>query len=63
MGKLRVLSGREVCQILAAHDFVPSGQQPEFLQEPEQLLPVPTFMSALQLTIGDLFGWLKPGNP
>lgn len=41
----------------------PSGQQPEFLQEPEQLLPVPDFVSTLQLTVGDLFGWLRPGNP
>ncbi|MCY6490650.1 Uma2 family endonuclease [Leptolyngbya sp. GGD] len=37
----------------------PSGQQPDFLQEPEHLLPVPAFMSNLQLTVGDLFSWLK----
>lgn len=40
----------------------PSGQQPEFLQQPEQLLPVPGFMSTLQLIVSDLFDWLKPGN-
>ncbi|MBW4441288.1 MAG: Uma2 family endonuclease [Plectolyngbya sp. WJT66-NPBG17] len=40
----------------------PSGQQPEFLQEPEQLLPVPAFMSAFRLTVGDLLSWLKLGN-
>ncbi|MBD1856797.1 MULTISPECIES: Uma2 family endonuclease [Leptolyngbya] len=37
----------------------PSDQQPDFLQEPEHLLPVPAFMSNLQLTVGDLFSWLK----
>ncbi|MBD2082055.1 Uma2 family endonuclease [Leptolyngbya sp. FACHB-17] len=40
----------------------PSGQQPDFIQEPEQLLPVPAFMSTLQLTVGELFGWLKLAN-
>jgi Uma2 family endonuclease len=40
----------------------PSGQQPEFFQRPEQVLPVPTFISTLHLTVGDLFSWLKPGN-
>lgn len=40
----------------------PSGQQPEFLQQPEQVLPVPDFISVLHLTVGDLFSWLKPGN-
>lgn len=41
----------------------PARQQPKFLQESEHLLPVPDFISTLQLTVGDLFGWLKPGNP
>jgi Uma2 family endonuclease len=40
----------------------PSGQQPDFLQAPEQVLPVPGFVSKLQLTVGELFSWLKPGN-
>lgn len=40
----------------------PSGQQPIFLQASEQLLPIPTFAAGLQLTVGRLFGWLKPGN-
>lgn len=40
----------------------PSGQQPEFLQDPEQLLPIPDFISTLRLTVGDLFGWLRPGR-
>lgn len=37
----------------------PSGQQPEFLQESHELLPVPALVSDLQLTVGDIFGWLK----
>jgi len=37
----------------------PSGQQPEFLQEADESLPVPSFVADLQLTIGDIFGWLK----
>jgi Uma2 family endonuclease len=37
----------------------PSGQQPEFLQEEQDALPVPNFMADLQLTIADVFGWLK----
>lgn len=37
----------------------PAGQQPELLQEPEEVLPVPNLVSDLQLTIGDIFGWLK----
>jgi Uma2 family endonuclease len=40
----------------------PSGQQPEFLQSPEDVLPIPDFMPALRLTVGDLFGWLKLGT-
>jgi Uma2 family endonuclease len=40
----------------------PNGKQPIFFQEPEQLLPVPDFMGDFQLTIGELFAWLKPGN-
>jgi len=37
----------------------PPGQQPELLDEGETILPVPAFMPELQLTVGDLFGWLK----
>jgi Uma2 family endonuclease len=33
-------------------------QQPEVFDEPENLLPVPAFASELQLTVGDVFGWL-----
>jgi Uma2 family endonuclease len=37
----------------------PSGQQPEFLQEADESLPVPPLVADLQLTIGDIFSWLK----
>lgn len=37
----------------------PSGQQPEFLQEEQETLLIPGLVSDLQLTIGDIFGWLK----
>ncbi|NJL89351.1 MAG: Uma2 family endonuclease [Coleofasciculaceae cyanobacterium SM2_1_6] len=40
----------------------PRGQQPEFFQEPDQLLPIPDFVPNLRLTVGDLFSLLKPGN-
>jgi Uma2 family endonuclease len=40
----------------------PAGQQPAFLQEPEQLLPTPEFIRDLQLSVGELFSWLKPGK-
>jgi Uma2 family endonuclease len=33
-------------------------QQTEVFDEPEELLPVPSFASELRLTVGDLFGWL-----
>lgn len=32
---------------------------PELLQEPADKLPVPELVAGLQLTVGDLFGWLK----
>jgi Uma2 family endonuclease len=35
-----------------------SKQPPELFYEVEQLLPVPSFASELQLTVGNLFGWL-----
>ena len=31
---------------------------PEVFDESEQQLPVPLFSSEIQLTIGELFGWL-----
>ncbi|MGI0491023.1 Uma2 family endonuclease [Alkalinema pantanalense CENA528] len=37
----------------------PSGQQPEFLQEAQDVLPVPRLVADLQLTIADVLGWLK----
>ncbi|TAG85870.1 MAG: Uma2 family endonuclease [Oscillatoriales cyanobacterium] len=40
----------------------PAGQQPISLQEPTDILPVPEFMGEMQLTLGEVFGWLKPGN-
>lgn len=36
-----------------------SQQQPLLLQEPEDSLPVPDFLSELKLTVGDIFSWLK----
>jgi Uma2 family endonuclease len=40
----------------------PAGQQPISLQEPSDRIPVPEFISELELTLGQVFGWLKPGN-
>jgi Uma2 family endonuclease len=37
----------------------PSGQQPELLQEAQEVLPVPNLVSDLQLTVDDVFSWLK----
>lgn len=37
----------------------PPNQQPELLQEEQQILPVPDLVSGLQITVGQLFGWLK----
>ena len=37
----------------------PLGQQPELLQEAEEVLPVPNLVADLQLTVGDVFDWLK----
>lgn len=33
-------------------------QEPEVLDEPDEIVPVPTFTSELQLTIRSLFAWL-----
>jgi Uma2 family endonuclease len=35
-----------------------NGGVAEVFDEPEQLLPVPSFARELQLTVGELFGWL-----
>ena len=37
----------------------PSGQQPTFFEEPDEKLPVPDVVKDLELTVGDVFGWLK----
>ena len=37
----------------------PTGQQPELLQKVGDVLPVPDLVEGLQLTVGDLFGWLR----
>nr|WP_199316779.1 hypothetical protein [Chroococcidiopsis sp. [FACHB-1243]] len=37
----------------------PLGQQPQLLQELTQVLPVPDLVANLQLTLDELFGWLK----
>jgi len=33
-------------------------QQPEVFEETEEQLLVPSFATELQLTVGELFGWL-----
>jgi Uma2 family endonuclease len=40
----------------------PSAQQPIFLGNVGDILPSPAFLPTLQLTVGTLFGWLKPGR-
>lgn len=37
----------------------PADKQPEFLEKAEEVLIVPDLLAELQLTVGDLFGWLK----
>ncbi|MGB3495772.1 MAG: Uma2 family endonuclease [Elainellaceae cyanobacterium] len=37
----------------------PSEQQPELLQKVEDIIPAPDFVAEWQLTVGDVFGWLK----
>ena len=37
----------------------PSGQQPEFLEVELDRLSVPELVADLQLTVGDILGWLK----
>ena len=35
-----------------------SKQEPDVLDDPDDVIPVPAFASDLQLTIQELFGWL-----
>jgi predicted RNA binding protein YcfA (HicA-like mRNA interferase family) len=57
LGKLRVLSGREVCQILAAHNFVEVRQRGSHIimqlktEETTVTVPVPNYA---ELKIGTL---------
>ena len=37
----------------------PPGQQPELFDAPDDVLPVPDLVAELQLTVGDVFGWLR----
>lgn len=37
----------------------PAGKQPEFFEESTEVLPIPDFVNQLQLTVGELFGWLR----
>jgi Uma2 family endonuclease len=37
----------------------PPGQQPEFLQDEQKILPVSTSFAHLKLTVGDVFSWLR----
>jgi Uma2 family endonuclease len=37
----------------------PSGTQPELLETGHDVLPMPNLVSDLQLTVGDVFSWLK----
>lgn len=36
----------------------PQREQPQFLENREDLLPVPNFISELKLTVGEVFDWL-----
>jgi Uma2 family endonuclease len=40
----------------------PAGLQPISLQKAGDRLPTPAFMPEMNLTLGELFGWLKPSN-
>ena len=40
----------------------PLGQQPELLREPKDVLPVPDLLAGWQVTVGDLFSWLRLGG-
>lgn len=45
----------EECNIV----IYPQNQQPIFLENPEDILPVPDLVGDLHLTLGQLFDWLK----
>ena len=40
----------------------PAGQQPIMIQDRLEALPTPSFLPEVKLTIGQVFGWLKPGK-
>jgi Uma2 family endonuclease len=37
----------------------PAGQQAVFFDEAAQVILVPEFAAGVQLTVGELFGWLR----
>jgi Uma2 family endonuclease len=37
----------------------PAGKQAIFIDQPDQVLPIPEFANALQLSVAELFGWLQ----
>jgi len=37
----------------------PQGGQPQLLEDPKEILPVPDLVADLSLSVGDLFSWLK----
>lgn len=37
----------------------PQGQQPQLLEEHENILPIPNLVADLNLSVGDVFSWLK----
>lgn len=37
----------------------PAGRQPIPFENSNVVLPVPDFCSGLELTVGEIFGWLK----
>jgi Uma2 family endonuclease len=39
----------------------PAGEQPIFVEDLDEVLRVPELVAGLQLTLGDLWGWMKIG--
>jgi Uma2 family endonuclease len=37
----------------------PAGEQPIFVEDLDEVLRVPELVAGLQLTLGDLWGWMK----
>lgn len=37
----------------------PPGKQPELLEAQQDKLPIPDWSIGFQLTVGDVFGWLR----